>query len=213
MMKRLAIILGLMVCVVSSLSVACAAGDKASKGENEPEELAAVPAVLADAPYMTKAKPNLKAKYYGFIRSASWCVPCKLLVPPVMKDYSRMRGMKMELIFLGQEDKAVVQKYAKESKFKCPVVMPGEIGASIPGLKFEGGLPRICIVDADGNFVGEAGGKYMQDWRDMVKEYQNAQRKKQAEEKRAAAKKKKKGKKKSEEPEEDAEEAEAEVEE
>lgn len=208
-MRHFALILGMLVCWISALPVACAKG---KEKDVEAEALAAVPAVLADAPYMTKAKPNLKAKYYGFIRSASWCMPCKVFVPPVMKDYSKMRGMKMELIFLGQEDKEVVLKYAKDSKFKCPVVMPGEIGASIPGLKFEGGQPRICIVDADGNFVGEAGGKNMQGWRDMVKEYQNAQRKKQAEEKRAAAKKKKGKKKKSEEPEEEAEEAEAEEE-
>ncbi len=146
------------------------------------KELAPVSAVLAEARYLTKRKPNLKAQYYAFIRSASWCVPCKIFVPPVMKDYGRMRGAKVELIFLGMEEESVVKNYVSEDRYKCPVVLASELG-SVPGLKFEAGLPRMCIVDAAGNFVFEAGGKYMQDWKKSLFAFQQEQRKLKAKEK------------------------------
>lgn len=132
---------------------------------------APVPALLSEARYLTRKKPNLKAKYYGFIRSASWCLPCQVFVPKLLKDYGKMKGAKMELILLGQEDEAVVKKYMKDHDYDIPGVMPAELGA-VPGLSYEGlGFPSICIVDADGNFIASNGGANMMKWRDILKEH------------------------------------------
>ena len=160
---------------------------KKSKSAKKGKELAAIPALLSNATFLTKKKPNLKAKYYGFIRSASWCVPCQIFVPQLLKDYSKMKGSKLELILLGQEDKAVVQKYMKEHGYKIPGAMPADIG-DIPGLSYPNlGFPSMCIVDADGNFVAASGGVNMQKWKEQIKEYQTEQRKQKSKAAREAA--------------------------
>ena len=151
---------------------------------SETAELPPVPQLLSEATYLTRKKPNLKAKYYIFLRSMSWCVPCHMFCPVLFKDYGKMKSAKAELVFLGQEEEAVVKQYMKEREFKCPGVLGSELG-DIPGFDLSGfGAPAICIVTADGEFVGKLGGKNMADWRKVIKEYQTQQARK----KRAAKK-------------------------
>ena len=172
-------------CMLAVAPVVCAQDDaafdeapsKRKVSKKAAKSLAPVPELLSKATYLTRKKPNLKAKYYGFIRSASWCVPCQIFVPQLLEGYSKMKGAKLEVILLGQEDEAVVKKYMKEHKYNIPGVMPSELG-SVPGLSFEGlGFPSMCIVDAEGNFVALSGGKNMQEWKKQIKEYEAEQRK------------------------------------
>ena len=151
--------------------VAAETAGRESVTRAKPKVLAPVPALLSEARYLTRKKPNLKAKYYGFIRSASWCLPCQVFVPKLLKDYGKMKGAKMELILLGQEDEAVVKRYMKDHDYDIPGVMPAELG-TVPGLSYEGlGFPSMCIVDADGNFIASNGGANMMKWRDILKEH------------------------------------------
>lgn len=161
--------------------------EKTAKAEKAEKSLSAVAEVLSKGTYLTKKKPNLKAKYYGFLRSASWCVPCKMFVPNVLKDYGKMKGAKMELIFLGQEDEAAVKQYMKDGDFNVPGVMPAELGC-IPGVQFPNlGMPSLCIVDADGNFVGASGGVNMYEWKKQLQAYKKEQQKLKAQKRRKAA--------------------------
>ena len=149
--------------------------------------LSAVAEVLSKGTYLTRKKPNLNAKYYGFLRSASWCVPCKMFVPKLLKDYGKMKGAKMELIFLGQEDEAAVKQYMKDGDFNIPGVMPAELG-SIPGVQFPNlGMPSLCIVDADGNFVGASGGVNMYEWKKQIQAFKKEQARLKAQKKKEAA--------------------------
>ena len=185
MKKRLNLIMLLMCGMLVFAPLACALDENlaeerpVAKKTTKPAKkaMAEVPELLSKATYLTRKKPNLKAKYYGFLRSASWCVPCQIFVPQLLEGYSKMKGAKLEVILLGQEDEAVVKKYMKEHKYNIPGVMPSELG-SVPGLSFEGlGFPSMCIVDADGNFVALSGGKNMQEWKKQIKEYEAEQRK------------------------------------
>ena len=160
---------------------------KTARAEKAEKSLSAVAEVLSKGTYLTKKKPNLKAKYYGFLRSASWCVPCKMFVPKLLKDYGKMKGSKMELIFLGQEDEAAVKQYMKEGDIDIPGVMPAELG-SIPGVQFPNlGVPSLCIVDADGNFVGASGGVNMYEWKKQLQAFKKEQARLKAQKKKAAA--------------------------
>lgn len=155
------------------------------KGKKSAKSMPAIPTLLSEAKYLTRKKPNLKAQYYGFIRSASWCVPCQIFVPQLLAEYSKMKGAKMELVLLGQEEEAVVKKYMKDHDYNIPGVMPKELG-EVPGLNFSGlGYPSMCIVDADGNFIASNGGANMMKWRDIIKEH-----KKQVQKEKREAKKK-----------------------
>ena len=159
---------------------------KTARAEKAEKSLSAVAEVLSKGTYLTKKKPNLKAKYYGFLRSASWCVPCKMFVPKLLKDYGKMKGSKMELIFLGQEDEAAVKQYMKEGDIDIPGVMPAELG-SIPGVQFPNlGVPSLCIVDADGNFVGASGGVNMYEWKKQLQAFKKEQAKLKSQKKKAA---------------------------
>lgn len=174
-MNRFAFILALLVALSNVFPLAYSqdtenATSEAS-GKKTAKALPAVPALLAKATFLTRKKPNLKAQYYGFIRSASWCLPCQIFVPKLLKDYGKMKGAKMELILLGQEDEPVVRNYMKEHDYDIPGVMPSELGA-VPGLSYENlGYPSICIVDAHGNFIASNGGANMMKWRDILKEH------------------------------------------
>ena len=159
---------------------------KTARAEKAEKSLSAVAEVLSKGTYLTKKKPNLKAKYYGFLRSASWCVPCKMFVPKLLKDYGKMKGSKMELIFLGQEDEAAVKQYMKEGDIDIPGVMPAELG-SIPGVQFPNlGVPSLCIVDADGNFVGASGGVNMYEWKKQLQAFKKEQARRKSQKKKAA---------------------------
>ena len=160
--------------------------EKTARAEKAEKSLSAVAEVLSKGTYLTKKKPNLKAKYYGFLRSASWCVPCKMFVPKLLKDYGKMKGARMELIFLGQEDEAAVKQYMKEGDIDIPGVMPAELG-SIPGVQFPNlGVPSLCIVDADGNFVGASGGVNMYEWKKQLQAFKKEQARLKAQKKKAA---------------------------
>lgn len=139
--------------------------------------------VLSRASFLSKKKPNLNARFFMFLRSASWCVPCQMIVPKLMKDYGKMRSAQMELILLGQEEESVVRNYMKEHKYKCPGVM-GSLANEIPGLDYEGfGFPSACIVTADGQFVAKSGGVGMYEWKNQIKSYQLEQRRLKAQQK------------------------------
>lgn len=157
----------------------------AQKGKKKAEkELSPVAEILSRGTYLTRKKPNLKARYYGFLRSASWCLPCKMIVPKLLKDYGKMKGAKMELIFLGQEDEAAVKQYMKDGDYNIPGIMPGKLG-EVPGVQFPNlGFPSLCIVDADGNFVAASGGVNMYDWKKQLQTYIKEQRKLKQQKKR-----------------------------
>lgn len=182
LMKRLyAIIFALVLAGCLIPPVQARAEEQSEAPAVEALEMPPVPQLLAEATYLTRKKPNLKARYYIFLRSMSWCVPCHMFCPVLFKDYGKMKSAKAELVFLGQEEEAVVKQYMKEREFKCPGVLGSELG-DIPGFDLSGfGAPAICIVTADGEFVGKLGGKNMADWRKVIKEYQTQQaRKKRA---------------------------------
>lgn len=170
-MKSCYLLLPLLFCCAGIMSALDAREEKSTAVGAAVEAMRPVPEALSQAKWLTKKKPNLKAEYYMFLRSASWCVPCDFFVPPLLKEYSKMKSAKMELIFLGQEDEPVVKKYMADKRFKCPGVMPASLG-SVPGVSFEGlGFPSMCIVDADGNFIACKGGTNMMEWRDILKEH------------------------------------------
>ncbi len=188
-MKRLILLIVMMHCVSC---VVCAQEETAPVAERpaarKNKSMAPVPELLSKARFLTRKKPNLKAQYYGFIRSASWCVPCQYFLPQLLSEYNKMKGAKMELILLGQEDEEVVKKYMKEHDYNIPGVMPSELG-EIPGVSYENlGFPSMCIVDANGNFVVSNGGANMMKWKDILKEYKKQLQKEKRESKKRASK-------------------------
>ena len=64
---------------------------KGKKDEDSP--LPAVKAAIQELDFVS-GKPSDKAKYYIYLHSASWCGPCKALMPEIVKDYKKMKKKK-----------------------------------------------------------------------------------------------------------------------
>ena len=80
-----------------------------------------------------------------------------------------------------------MKQYMKDSDYNIPGVMPGELG-DIPGVQYPNlGFPSLCIVDADGNFVGASGGVNMYEWKKQLQAFKKEQARLKAQKKKAAS--------------------------
>ncbi len=119
---------------------------------------------LADLPYVTVERPNLRAKHYIYLCSASWCGPCNAEMPHIVEAYEDMKKDKVELILVSAdrtEDaaRAFLEKYGAE----FPAVMSTS-SSSLPGFTPPGGIPHAIIVDARGNVLHAGHGSHALRW-------------------------------------------------
>ena len=116
--------------------------------------LKAVPATLSELPVFN-AKPDLKAKYYIYLVSASWCGPCQALMPKVVNAYPAMKKKKVELVLLGADGSLeAAKKYVDSHNGKFPAVWKGDLkNTELPGFVGGPGIPWVVFVAPDGKTV------------------------------------------------------------
>lgn len=134
---------------------------EATEAEKEAGAQAAVPAALAKFKQIG-TKPNLKAEYYIYLYSASWCRYCKECMPVAASSYRKMRNKKVELIVIGgDKTESEAKAYLKASKMKCPGIMFNELQATkfsgLPGCGMPG-FPAISVVDKNGTIISNVVG-------------------------------------------------------
>ena len=145
---------------------------KAEKKESaEVEEEAAESAVAAKIKgntYFTETKPNLKAEYFIFLESASWCGPCNAEMPEVAKAYEQMKASgKVELILLSADQtEAAAKGFLDKYKAKFPGLMPR--GASLPNIPEAKGIPNATIMKADGSVIANGHGSIIRGWKEKT---------------------------------------------
>ena len=169
MMKRTLLAIGALLClgVLAPAPVqAKPHADKAAQKEAKKDAKAkqpkqkgkagAVAAVLKELTYVTDARPNLKAKQYKYMQSATWCRFCNLKMPDMVKGYPEMRKQGIEIILISADDtvekaKAFMEKY----KAPFPCVMRNSPGVDkLPSYRNAGGnLPDVFTVAADGTLL------------------------------------------------------------
>ncbi len=114
-------------------------------------------------------KPNLKADYYIYLQSASWCGPCRAEMPHIVKAYKAMkRSRRVEMVLLsGDKNLKGAKSYLKEFKAKFPAVMNNAPGVvKLPGANaIPAYFPAAAIVKADGTVVKAGHGEIILDWR------------------------------------------------
>ena len=140
----------------------------AEAGATEEEVESVVAAKIKGNTYFTEAKPNLKAKYFIFLESASWCGPCNAEMPEVAKQYEQMKASgKVELILLSADDtEAEAKGFLDKYKATFPGLMPR--GASIPNLPEAKGIPNATIMRADGTVLDSGHGSIIRGWKDKT---------------------------------------------
>ena len=124
------------------------------------------------------AKPNLKADYYIYLYSASWCGYCQQCMPIAVAEYNKMKSSrKVEMILIcGDQTEAAAKEYIKSKKCKAPTIMFSELQATgfqgLPGCGMPG-YPAITVVDKDGkqlkNVIGATAVKeVLSGWRGLT---------------------------------------------
>ena len=130
---------------------------KEKPGKAEKGQKGAVANVLKDLTYVTDARPNLKAKQYKYVQSATWCRFCNLKMPDMVKTYPQMRKQGIEIILISADDtpekaKAFMEKY--NAPFPC--VMRNSAGVDkLPCFRVAPSLPDVFTVSADGILLND----------------------------------------------------------
>ncbi|MGN0820535.1 MAG: TlpA disulfide reductase family protein [Akkermansia sp.] len=117
--------------------------------------------------------PDYSAKVFCFLRSASWCGPCRKLMPSVIQNYPAMRKKGMEVVLIGfDKTPQGVLQYLQSHKAEFPGMHMSE-----PKLKEnpelsphkQVGIPYVTIMDADGKILYSGYGFELNNWQKYVK--------------------------------------------
>ena len=146
----------------------------AKKDKNAPSAVAGALAKFK----VFNGRPNLKADYYIYLYSASWCGYCQQCMPVAVEQYKKIRGnRKVELILIcGDKTPEEGKAYLKSKKLKSPAIMFSELEATqfrgLPGCGLPG-FPAITIVDKEGaqitNVIGATKVKeVLENWREYT---------------------------------------------
>ena len=154
-----------------------AGAEEESAGENKKPAKPAVVAALEKFKILN-GKPNLKADYYIYLCSASWCGYCQACMPVAMEQYKKMKASrKVELIIIGgdKSEKEAVD-YMKKYKAKNACIMFSALQATqfqgLPGVGMPG-FPSVSVVDKDGRMIKNVIGatqvkEVLTNWRELT---------------------------------------------
>jgi len=165
MIKKLSLLLPF-ICLCTAISFA----------ETKPKEAKApsfdwktlVGPELIDASGKKVELSTLEGKYVGIYCSASWCPPCRLFTPELVK-FANANKDKFAVVFYSADHSAAeMKKYMKEDKMPW-VALPFQSKNLSPEVKkeFSGGIPALVIFNPQGNQIDKIVG-YSPDWKNQV---------------------------------------------
>lgn len=123
-------------------------------------------------------KVNLKADYYIFLYSASWCRYCRECMPIAVDEYKKIkRSKKVELVLIcGDKTEGAAKNYVRAYKGKMPYLMIAELKATnfqgLPGCGMPG-FPAVSVADKDGTLIKSVVGavevqEVLSNWKDYT---------------------------------------------
>lgn len=104
---------------------------------------------------------ELNAKIYGIYFSAHWCPPCRQFSPVLVDAYNEIQedGGRFEILFVSSDQtESAMFDYMNALEMPWLAVEFGSDEAD--GLKEDydvRGIPKLIIIDADGNLITEDG--------------------------------------------------------
>ena len=140
---------------------------KSKKGKKKEEKIGKVGEFLQNATFFTESKPSPTATHYFFLESASWCGPCKAVMPKIVEQYPKMKEAGVELVLIASEAEPAAKKYLEGYKAEFAGIMPGNT-TGLPGYVKGNGIPNMCLVDAEGNTVTNGHGRMVLQWRQLT---------------------------------------------
>lgn len=173
-MKTLILSLALM------LGLCCSVLPQVQADDNEPARtkvkkkkksgLSVVAQALEDAGYFTETEARPKAKFYIFICSASWCGPCRQLMPQIVEEYEKnmKKDKSVSMVLLGCDSTPEeARKYIDHYETDMPGVMKKAVRLPIP--LDNRGIPWCYIVNAKGELITAGAGNKILNWKTEIK--------------------------------------------
>lgn len=123
--------------------------------------------------------PDTKAKYYIYLHSASWCGPCKALMPQIMEQYEDMQKAKVEIILIGCDSTVeAATQYISHYNENIAGILSKDPGAKkLPGFSKADGIPHATIVDRKGKVLYNGHGIGAVNWKNYCGKKKNAKKK------------------------------------
>ncbi len=172
-MKTKEIILALSAAFLISIASPCQAKEEAptaDKTEQREKKKKEAPTDLQKSLRKLKyaqGRPNLKADYYIYLQSASWCPPCRKEMPIICEEYPKMKKANVELILISfDRSKSAAKDFPKKHNGKFPVTMKTDKNLDkLVGFTKASGIPHATILDKYGKVVANGHGALVQDWK------------------------------------------------
>ena len=113
---------------------------------------------LVDAKGNKVETSSLAGKVIGLFFSASWCGPCKMFTPELVKFRDR-NDEKFEVVFVSSDRRAEdQQEYMKDYDMEWPAIPYDSPLRQELGAKYEvRGIPSLVIVDDQGKLITKDG--------------------------------------------------------
>ena len=129
----------------------------------------AVPSVS----YLTETKPAADADFYVYLCSASWCGPCRAIMPKIVEQYADIKAAGGEIILLCcDRTPAAGKAYLKKYDANLPAILLDVRTASslrLPGFMPPRSIPYAVIVSADDTVLQKGHGGIVLNWREITK--------------------------------------------
>ena len=163
-MKRMKHYIAAMAALFSVATVNAAEEAAPAPAETAP----AVTAYVNSAPFLTGA-PSTEADYYIYLFSASWCGPCRAIMPEFVAQYPEMNANKVEIILISVDNSAEQAKaYIEHYNAGLPGLHIGSITAQkLPSASNPRGIPNAIIVDAQGKILHQGHGATVLNWKQI----------------------------------------------
>lgn len=143
---------------------------KKAKKQKKKSGLSPVAQVLNDAGYFTETEALPKAKVYIFICSASWCGPCRMLMPKIVEEYEKnmKKNKSVSLVLLcADRTEEDAQKYIEHYKTSMPGVMNSK--AHLENRPEIPGIPWCFFMNAKGELLHVGAGSDVLNWKEHMK--------------------------------------------
>ncbi len=139
-----------------------------------PAQQAGATASVAESLQKTKfvtGTPIADATHYVYLFSASWCGPCRALMPRIVEQYPAMKAGKVEVILISCDDSEEAAKnYIEHYNAGLPGLFIKEPTVrQLPGIVMPRSIPSTIIVDAQGKVITCGHGSKVLDWQNICK--------------------------------------------
>ncbi|MBP3498718.1 MAG: redoxin family protein [Akkermansia sp.] len=146
------------------------AGKKNGKKKKATGKLSVVAQALADAGYFTETEARPKARVYIFICSASWCPPCRALMPRIVDEYEKniKKNKSVSLVLLcADRDEEAAKKYIEHYETDMPGVMKKQV--QLENMPSTPGIPWCIYMNAKGELLHSGAGDKVLQWKTLMK--------------------------------------------